>query len=144
MIPGKGNVQPQGQGVDEASRKLLREIAGDSASVLMGGEFTHPQKMECERIYSLMVRLKDDMERKGKTLVPGSSGSAAMIKLWQAEVQIIEARIRAMVAEIIKYRTGPTGWLGIQGRGSMSNGNFGHATRVPAKSGMSFPGKLKK
>ena len=135
MRSGKVNVQPHAPGVDEASRRLLREIAGESAKELNGYAFPWHLKVECERILSLLTRLAEDIERKSKTLVPGSSGSSAMIILWQAELQLIEARIKKTVQAAVELSQGDTRRTAQSNSEQITNGYKNIPTKVPPSPG---------
>lgn len=119
---------------------LRWEIARGLNADLRGYTLNYTQKATCEQIIGLMSRLSDDMKRRTPTLVPGSTGQKAMVGIWRSELNMIEARINQLIRDVIRTNTSPDGLGGLQSRDLTTNGNFGHAAKIPPKSGTRFPG----
>lgn len=101
-------VKPNAPGVDEMSRQLFREIVGETGKDITQYPLSWSQKSECQRILGLMERLNDDIKRKSKNLVPGSTGAEEMLRLWMAELGMIKGHITHLVREVVGNH-GPSG-----------------------------------
>lgn len=121
--------------------KLHTDIASSMNVDLAGYRLNFMQKQECHRLIGLMSRLSDDIKKRSKTLVPGSDGSKAMLAIWRTELQLIEARIRNMIQEVIRTNTGPDGYGRIV-HDLTTNANTNHPTKLPANT-MKIPGPRK-
>lgn len=104
-------VRPNAPGVDEVSRQLLKEIAMETGKDITQYPLNWSQKNECHRIMGLMERLNEDIKRRSRTLVPGSTGATEMTRLWLAELGMIERHIKHLVREVVESNSGSSAGL---------------------------------